>query len=561
MGRYLYHVGCEACGSSDGLAVYEQDDGQVDGTCFVCKRYTRDPLGNQEPPENNNYKREQLSKALDIFQLPIRALQDRQISREAAEHYGVRVEVSETNGEVISHYYPYTKNGKITGWKKRNIYAPTKKERFVSIGDRKQCELFGQSVCGNGGKLIVVTEGECDAMAAWDMFRKKGKLYRVVSLPDGANVQSLKNNLEWLEQFETVVLCFDQDEVGQKAAKEAVELFTPGKAKIMTFSEKDPNDMLRAGKENEFYVALANANVARPDGIVSGADTWEIIKNRPKVVSIPYPEGWVGMNKMTYGIRLGELDTWTSGSGMGKTQVMRELEYHLLQNTDASIGCIKLEEPLVDSVEAIISLHLNKRIHLPDVRSTVSDDELYQAWLATAGTNRLHYYDHFGSVDEESLLSKIRYLARALDCKYIFLDHLSIVVSEFASEGGERERIDTIMTRLKKLTQELGIWIGLVVHLRKNQSGGKAFEEGAVPSVDDLRGSGAIKQLSNGVYALSRNQQHPNEYIRNTSRLHVLKCRFTGHTGPADFLHFDHDTGRMIAVPDPMEAPDAEGGF
>jgi twinkle protein len=126
------------------------------------------------------------------------------------------------------------------------------------------------------------------------------------------------------------------------------------------------------------------------------------------------------------------------------------------------------------------------------------------------------------------------------------------VVSEFAGDGDERRQIDTIMSKLKNLTQELQIWIGLVVHLRKT-SAGASFEEGAVPTTDDLRGSGSIKQLSNGVFAIARNQQHDNEYLRNTSSVHSLKCRFTGRTGAAGWLHFHGESGRMIPVDDPEE--------
>jgi twinkle protein len=237
---------------------------------------------------------------------------------------------------------------------------------------------------------------------------------------------------------------------------------------------------------------------------------------------------------------------------MGKTQVIRELQYHLINNTNDSLGVIALEEPIEDSVEALMALDMGKRINLPDVREQCSEEELREAWTATSGTGRIHYFDHFGSVDEDGLISKIRYMARGLDCKYIFLDHLSIVISEFADQGGERERIDAVMTRLKALTQELHIWIGLVVHLRKT-SGGTSFEEGAVPSLDDLRGSGAIKQLSNSVYAFARNQQHTSKEMRHVTSYHVLKCRLTGRTGPAGFLKFDEDTGRLEETTEEVE--------
>lgn len=494
-------------------------------------------------------------KLKDVLDLPFKPLTDRLIKEAVAEKYGVKTEITETNGETTKHFYPYYQGATLIGYKVRDVAT----KDFWKVGEIKGADLFGLHLVGTGGKMLVITEGECDCMAASQMFKEQGKNYRVVSLPNGATAKSLKKHLEFLDKFETIILAFDQDEMGEKAANDAVELFTPGKVRTMRFDEKDPNDMLRAKKSGEFLKALYNANVARPDGIITGADTWKAMQDRPKVDSFAFPEDWPIMNQKTYGIRLGELDTWTSGSGMGKTQILRELEYHILMKTENNLGVIALEEPLVDSVEALMALHLNKRIQLPDVAKGVTDEERYEAWLATSGTNRVHYYDHFGSVDDESLISKIRYLARGLDCKYIFLDHLSIVVSEFADQGGERERIDTIMTKLKNLTQELGIWIGLVVHLRKVGQG-KSFEEGAVPSLDDLRGSGSIKQLSNSVYALSRDQQCTNEREKNTSQVHVLKCRFSGRTGLADRLYFEDDTGRMVpAEEDFDDSSDSNG--
>ena len=481
----------------------------------------------------------------EVSTLPSDALPDRHLRKETLEYFGVKVGYDESTREIDSHYYPVYHNGHLTGYKQRVL-----PKKFYSIGNTKNAQLFGQQLCGEGGKLIIITEGELDALAAHQILKDMGKNYRVVSLPSGANEKGLLENSEFLNKFENIVFCFDQDEVGKSLVAKVSDKFKPGSVKVMSFSEKDTCDMLVQGKNKEWYAALQNAQTKRPDGIVSGKDTWELIKNRPKIDSVPYPDGWAELNKQTYGIRLGELDTWTSGSGMGKTQVLRELQYHLLQTTDSGIGIIALEEPLADSVEALMSVHMNKRIHLPDVRNEITEEEMYEAWLATAGTNRLHFYDHFGSVDDDSLVSKIRFMANGLGCKYIFLDHLSIVVSEFAAEGGERERIDSIMTRLKSLTQELGIWLGLVVHLRKT-AGGKSFEEGAIPTLDDLRGSGAIKQLSNSVFALSRNQQAEDDVSRNTSLLTTLKCRFTGRTGPADYLLFDAETGRM----QPAELP------
>ena len=43
--------------------------------------------------------------------------------------------------------------------------------------------------------------------------------------------RDLSKELEWLESFDSVVLCFDQDDAGKKAASEVLDC-SPNKAKI-----------------------------------------------------------------------------------------------------------------------------------------------------------------------------------------------------------------------------------------------------------------------------------------------------------------------------------------
>ena len=550
-GSFISHAPCPGCNSSDALAVYEQENGTYDGTCFSCKQYFL--LDANWKPEVRNtmqsyqYQQETIDTIQQFSSLP---MPERGLQAGIIELFGVKVSVSEVTGQPDAHYYPVYINRELTGYKKR--YLP---KIFTSVGSCKNTDLFGQNLYpGGGGRMVIITEGEIDTMAAAQMTMqqsKNNKPYRCVSLPNGADASAVKRNLEWLETFEKVVLCLDNDSQGQQATAVISELLSPGKAHICTWLEgiKDAGDMLLRNMSREFIQMIWDSAPHVPSGIISGADTWSVLHDRPRVESLPYPDNW-DLNAMTYGMRFGELDTWTSGSGSGKTQVMRELQYHILSKTDLGIGIIALEEPLADTIEGLMSLYLGKRIHLPDVEYT--PEEYRAAWEFIAGTNRIHLYDHWGSTDADTLFNKIRYLARGLDCKYIFLDHLSIVVSEFAGDGDERRQIDTIMSKLKNLTQELQIWIGLVVHLRKTSTG-TSFEEGAIPTTDDLRGSGSIKQLSNGVFAIARDQQHDNDYLRNTSSVHSLKCRFTGRTGAAGWLHFDGPSGRMIPVGDPQE--------
>lgn len=425
---------------------------------------------------------------------------------------------------------------------------------FVFLGDTKAVGLYGKWLWKDKGKKVVVCEGEIDALSISQL---QGLKWPTVSIPQGAQgaTRAIKKDLEWLLGFDQIVFFFDNDTAGQDAARKCAALLPPGRAAIASTPLKDANDMLQAGRGKEVIDAIWDAKEFRPDGIVNGSEILQRLKNRPKVTSYPYPNFMQSLNDKTYGIRLGELDVWTSGSGMGKTTVIKQLQHHYLCSTEFNQAIIHLEEPLEDTAEGLMTIHMGKRLTLPDVRETVTEEEYDEAagifeMRDDEGNPRLNLYDAFGSLEENDLYNKIRYFATGLNCKVIWLDHLSILVSDMGENGDERRIIDSIMHNLKSLTVELGIYIGLIVHLKKAPQG-KSFEEGYVPSLDDLRGSGGIKQLANSVYCLSRNQQHSNNTARNTSRITVLKCRYTGRTGGADWLFFEDSTGRMVAGVDP----------
>jgi twinkle protein len=308
---------------------------------------------------------------------------------------------------------------------------------------------------------------------------------------------------------------------------------------------KDPSEMLVANKIRDFTAAWWDAKVHRPDGIVAGSETWDHLINSRKVKSIPYP--WAGLNELVKGVRPFELVTITSGSGMGKSQLVKEVEYFLFNATEDNIGILALEESLSRTTLGIMSMAANKPLHLDEDADTLS---FKPYWDSTLGSNRFFMLDHWGSTGEDTLMSQIRYLAKAMDCKWIILDHLSIVVS--SQEGGdERKNIDAIMTKLRTLVQELGVGLFLVSHLKR--SSGQAHEDGGKISLSELRGSQAIAQLSDIVLGLERDQQHDDEAVRNTTTLRVLKNRYTGLTGPACYLKYDKVTGRMLETNKPAE--------
>ena len=528
---------CGDCGSSDALAIY--DDGSK--YCFSCMKFTPSVGGEKVPVSVDGMGRGRLSLK-DISSLPIpKGIPDRGLDAATCEKFEIRVEYDEGTREPVAYFYPVTKQGKITGYKKR----PADSKDFKSIGDTKAPELFGQWRAGSGGKMIVITEGEYDAMASTQMLASLGKNYRVVSLPHGANIKDLKNNLEWLEKFDTIVLNFDNDKAGDACLSKAVDLFTPSKVKVMKLSTKDANDLLIHGRPIDYMRALNNAKVYQPDGIVNLSDSWDIMFKDEDQESVPYP--WMGLNKMLYGLREREIITLTSGSGMGKSAVTRELEHWIFKQTEHKIGILALEESVGRTAWGLVSVEANLNLAIREERAGVPVEDIRKWYANTLGTGRFETLDHFGSTGQESLLSRVRYMIKALDCKWIVLDHLSIVVSAMEDIGDERKTIDTIMTKLRMLVEETGAGLILVSHLRR-VSGDKGHEQGHEVSMTHLRGSQSIGQLSDAVIALERNQQADNPKEANLTRVRVLKNRYAGIVGIAHYLYYDHATGRLEEV-------------
>ena len=142
-------------------------------------------------------------------------------------------------------------------------------------------------------------------------------------------------------------------------------------------------------------------------------------------------------------------------------------------------------------------------------------------------------------------------MAKSLDCKWIFLDHLSILVSG-QDEGDERKSIDVLMTKLRSLVEETGVGLLLVSHLRR-PSGDLGHENGKEVTLSHLRGSASIAHLSDSVIALERNQQSDDEVIACTTTIRILKNRYTGETGVCSYLHYDKKSGRMSQIDNPFE--------
>lgn len=524
----LFKGSCDNCGSSDGNAHY--DDGHA--FCFVCNTRTRTEGGIGTTPQ------QQKGGNMDLLRGEYRALGKRKLTEETVRKYSYHV--ASMSGETVQ-VADYKRDGKVVAQKVR---TPTKD--FRMLGDASQAGFFGQHLFTRNDRMLVITEGEIDAMSVSQALNHKQP---VVSLNGGASsaARTFRKEAEFLEQFERVVLMFDQDEAGQEAVAKVATMLRPGQAYIATCPAKDASDAIVEGKHAELVKAVWDAEEYRPDGIIDASTLWDEVTKVEVYEQHPYP--WQGLNDMTHGIRKGELVTITSGSGMGKSSVVREIMYDLIQH-GYKLGAMFLEESVKRTLLGLMSVHANKPIYLHGVEA--DEETMREAFDATAGTGRLLMYDHFGSSEIEALLSKVIYLCQQ-DCDYIVIDHVSMVVS--ALEGDERRMIDNLMTKLRTIVSRFGVGMIVVSHLKRPE--GISHEEGGRTTLGQLRGSAAIAQLSDMCLSLERNQQADDPALRNRTILRVLKNRYLGMTGPATQLDFNVETGRLseVSFSEPVSAP------
>ena len=538
--KMVKHMACPECNSSDANTLYE--DGH--SYCFSCKtRFGNDMEQEARVVPMSNKASPTLKTTGEVNNIP-----DRHISRDTAKKYNV---LTKKYGTTTTHhiYQYFDKDGNHIANKVRE----TDNKKFWSEGNISSACLFGENIFSGGGKYITVCEGEIDAMSAYELM---GSKWPSISIKNGAAsaVENCKQSFEYLNSFDNVVLCFDNDKQGQEASKAVAQLFEPNKCKIVHLELKDANEYLKMNRREDFTKTWWNSKPYTAC-IINLADLGDALFEEDYCETCLYP--WSGMNEKTYGMRTGEMICFTSGAGMGKSSIIRELMHHIMSNTLDNIGILAMEENTKNTAFNLMSVEANARLYIREVRKQFTTNQLKEWRDKTIGSRRLWAFDHFGSISNDEILDRVRYMAKALDCKWIFLDHLSILVSGNEEFGDERKSIDVLMTKLRSMVEETGIALLLVSHLRR-PAGDRGHEDGREVSLSHLRGSASIAHLSDSVIALERNQQAEDEHEANTTTLRVLKNRYTGDTGIACYLHYNKETGRMTQVDNPfMENDDA----
>lgn len=505
---------CPDCGSSDALAVYDN------GThCFSCSKSTG-VSGNYEAFKRDNKEFVKMNDISHISKYPSAAMPERGITEEVAKKYGVKVECNESTGLPEKYFFPYYKDSKIVGYKVRHV----NEKKFYSVGNISGAELFGSQVVGENGKLLIITEGEMDTLAAHQMLKESGKgTYKVVSLPTGANVKALRENKAFLDGFETIMINFDNDKAGQAASKEAQETLPVGKVKLIDLPVKDANELLLSSehKSIEYLRAINAAKVIKPESILTVQDVFEDAITLPEY-GRKWP--WSSLDKLTYGRRGGEGIYVGAGVKVGKTEFLSQMVDHIIYTEDSPVFLAKFEQSGGQTLKAIAGKHDSVNYGNPDnVGTKFTQDDLRES--ITSLNDKVYMFNAgFSSAGEGDLWERIKsvlhYMVIDKGVKDIFIDPITQLTDGMTASDTETY-LRKFSNEIQALSQELGFFYYIFCHL-KSPSQSTPHEEGGRVKSAQFRGSRAMQEKTKFMLGIERNILADDEQERNTSTFRLL---------------------------------------
>lgn len=555
MGQCLIKT-AHSCGTRNGLQVYEQEDGSLDGYCWSCNKYVSNPLGAGKTvkdipkAERLAKSREEIEAELaEIGECEVVDLVDRRLRAAPLEYYGIKVGYDQADGKTLKFlYFPYSDKGQLKSFKVKLIEG----KKFWSVGDQSKVDLFGwEQAKASGARRLIITEGELDAVALkviFDTYEKeayKDTIPAVCSLPHGAasahkDISRLAPEIK--KYFKEVSFCFDDDDAGHKATEECCKIF-PG-ATVINLPCKDANECILQGKGKAAYQAAKWKNeVKKNTTLIFGEELHEAAREVAQYGELTWP--WEHLNKATRAIRYGETIYIGAGVKMGKSELLNELGAHFVKNHGIKVFMAKPEEANKKTYKLMAGKIVGKVFHDPD---RDFDFEAYDraGEVLKGKLAMVNLYQHLGW---ESLKEDI-YAAAGWGAKAIFIDPITNLTNGMDAALANI-KLQEIAQELAAMALDLNIVVFIFVHLKapegniskdarlKSYENGRYIGLGNCPhelggdvSSNQFAGSRAMMRSCNYMLALKGNKDALlQDAVRNMRELELLEDREFGEVG------------------------------
>lgn len=472
MTTVIERKGCPQCGSSDNLVVWDDDH----SWCFTpnCS-YNK---GKRRPHSLYNTR---ISNAVKNFK-PIRLqpvrLPKRRLLADTCSRYGIGVH----NQQI---HFPYCKDGKIIGYKVRNHAVPKKDKKHFYVKGSINNTLFGNQ-CVHNKNVIAITSGEYDACSVFQMVG-----ISAVSLhSDGAAKGTVTENLEWLESFEKIILCIDNDESGDKAREIICSIIRPYQLYSMVFPTgyKDANDLLVA-KQSELFSKAFWAARAAPIKVIYSKDVLRQEVLAHSQIPEGIPTGIDQLDKSLGGLRPGEITSVLAKTYQGKSTFCRIVLSNLIRSGHKCLIAALEEQPIK---------YVRRLLHTYAKRPVITLDKKEKTFLVDEMLSQLEVSTLNSKVDTKELTNCIEYAVRRDKVRIVVVDNITAAIDK----SKLFEQTSAFMEALTQAAKTFNIHIIVVCHIhrtKKDQNG--SLMEGGY-------GSSSIEQLSDNMLIIKKEEDN-----------------------------------------------------
>lgn len=479
----------------------------------------------------------------------------RGIRSEISKFFGVRYEYSEVDGSVVKMYYPCTKDYEISGYKVRN-HPKDFRGALGEVG--ADTDMFMAFRFKTHTGICVITAGEIDALSAYGLLKTqhKDKKYdeiAVVSptIGESGAYKQIQKNYKFFNQFKKIIVMFDQDEAGLKAAETVCKALPKGKAHIATLRRKDVNEYIWDKERgvavdftSEFISDFWAAKPYTPVGVHASTTLYEQALERLDLEMISLPPFLKKASAMLgNGLVLKEITLVLARTSIGKTTLVSGLtRWWALNEPNHVLGVLSLEADAGKFSQNMLSYHLQVPLHRmasEERKEFLSREEIREKVKALYerpdGTPTLYVCDDRGA-NWEQVKEKILEMIISMGITILVVDPYSDLLSNMTV--GEQEEV---ATWFKKIMKEYGVTPIIISHVRKSANGA---DSGPLTE-DDAQGSSFLIKAAGQTIALERNKQAEDFTERNRTQVTILKNRDFSETGPAGSMFYDIKTANL----------------
>jgi twinkle protein len=405
-------------------------------------------------------------------------------------------------------------------------------KKFYTKEGFKGDELFGMNMFTAGcSKTVTITEGELDALSVAQMLKSQ-YINPVVSLPSATPSKKMwENCADWLNSFERIVLSVDNDEAGNAVADRVARLFPNKVYRVPHEKYKDANDFLQNNAIQEFKSAWFKPRKHTPENILNSTEQFlSLYRDTPEHQYVP--TGIQALDDKILGLMQGHFTVIKAPTGIGKTEIMRYLEYNMLER-GIPIAAWHLEETKLRSLLGLVSYHIKDNLTRRDLIEEKDAEDLVVTAIEELTKDEKFYQFYLpDGQGADELCDQIRFFSQACDCKFVFFEPIQDVVAGTSEESKEAMLAD-LSIRLSKLAAELNVGIVTIAHTNEN---------------GDPKYCKMIGQRASVIIDLQRDKESEDYDERNTTYISVQKNRPCSEEGRAGKMKFDSDSFTLREV-------------